>query len=334
MTGISLYGANPGILDRRHHKASHYRDVVSQAARLSEQHGHVGTLVHHNFHALDAWAIANVIGACTQSLVPLIATQPTAMPPHSLARCVIAYAHLFDRRVDLNVITGARSDELAATGDGLDHDARYHRLIEYVRLVRALLEAREPVTWEGEFYAVDGLVLEPHLPADLAPRVFVAGSSPGGMKAARAIADVAVHHPPPLGDYAELAAHAGEVQQAIRVGILARDTAEEAWREAHSRFPGDRRGMIQTVAKTGSESFWVRELAERSLAEDRVDEVFWLGPYRNAQSYAPYLVGSYSDVRTYVRGYMAHGVSHMLLDGPWFPDEFAHVDCVTAPLTG
>ena len=50
----------------------------------------------------------------------------------------------------------------------------------------------------------------------------------------------------------------------VRVGIVARDTAEEAWRVALDRFPDDRAGRItHRLAMGVSDSHWHERLSAR-----------------------------------------------------------------------
>jgi alkanesulfonate monooxygenase SsuD/methylene tetrahydromethanopterin reductase-like flavin-dependent oxidoreductase (luciferase family) len=68
-----------------------------------------------------------------------------------------------------------------------------------------LLKSAVPVTFRGDFYTVENLKLQPPLPPELAPGIFISSSSEAGLSAAHAIAD-------------------------------------DAWTTAHLRFPEDRKG--------------------------------------------------------------------------------------------
>jgi alkanesulfonate monooxygenase len=327
---IALYSVIPGVRDTGLHLEPTYPEAVRRVAELAGENGFAGTLLHTNFHALDPWMLAPTVMAATDLLVPLVALQPNGMSPHVVARMLIAAAHLHGRRIDLNIVAGATSDELRAIGDDLDHDARYARAREFLAVLKAILEAEgEPVDWQGDHYRYDQLQIEPAIPSQLRPRIFVAGSSPAGVALARDAADVAVAHPPSCAEFeAEFAVplrrERADLQLAIRIGVVARERTEEAWATANERFQPNRLGEIKTARKTQSESTWVRTLAQRSLEEDLCDEVFWLGPYRWAMSYAPYLVGSYDAVAAYLGRYARAGVRHVLLDGPFTEEEFAH----------
>ena len=55
----------------------------------------------------------------------------------------------------------------------------------------------------------------------------------------------------------------------VRVGIVARETADEAWRVARERFPEDRKGQLtHQLAMKVSDSHWHQQLSERPSEED------------------------------------------------------------------
>jgi alkanesulfonate monooxygenase len=84
----------------------------------------------------------------------------------------------------------------------------------------------------------------------------------------------------------------------IRVGIIARETAREAWRVARERFPEDRKGQItHKLAMKVSDSRWHEQLSgtEADGAPDE-DEArpnpYWLVPFQNYKTFCPYLLGT------------------------------------------
>src|SRR5437764_1245835 len=84
---------------------------------------------------------------------------------------------------------------LAALNDTTPHDSKYHRLVEYTLILRRLLEGHSPVSFEGQFYCVKGLMLTPRVAQELFPGILVSGSSDAGMSAARAVGATAVKYP-------------------------------------------------------------------------------------------------------------------------------------------
>ena len=98
------------------------------------------------------------------------------------------------------------------------------------------------MSFEGKYYKVTNLKLTPPLPEELFPGILISGSSDAGLAAARAIGATAVKYPKPPGE--EDDATQDTIDSGVRVGIIARDDPDEAWRVALERFPEDRKGQI------------------------------------------------------------------------------------------
>src|SRR5438876_1367852 len=177
-----------------------YRREVLDIARWSDAAGCEGILVYTDNGLVDPWLIAQDIITHTQRLCPLVAVQPVYMHPYSVAKMVATLGFLHGRRVFLNMVAGGFKNDLAALNDTTPHDSRYQRLVEYTQLIQWLLEGRAPVTFEGQFYQVKNLTLNPRLAPELKPGILMSGSSEAGMAAAREIGATAVQYPEPPGE--------------------------------------------------------------------------------------------------------------------------------------
>jgi len=304
-----------------------YLRRVADVARWSERHGCRGILIYTDNRLIDPWLVAQVILQNTDALCPLVAVQPVYAHPYSVAKTVTSLAYLYGRRVYLNMVAGGFRNDLLALDDATPHDRRYDRLVEYTGIIRALLDGAAPVCFEGEFYRVRNLRLTPPLPASLRPGVFVSGSSEAGLAAARGLGATAIQYPKPPGEYGPCE-ETGD--SGIRVGIIARELAEEAWAEAHRRFPPDRRGEIahQAAMKT-SDSAWHRQLSEMAGIPSEANP-YWLLPFQNYKTFCPYLVGSYGRVAEEMARYIGAGFRSFILDIPPAEEELGHVGAVFA----
>jgi alkanesulfonate monooxygenase len=298
-----------------------YLQKVADVARWSEQSGCRGMLVYADNSLLDPWLVSQAIVENTEALCPLVAVQPVYMHPYTVAKMVTSLGHLYRRRIYLNMVAGGFKNDLVALNDTTPHDKRYERLVEYTMIIRRLLEGASAVTCQGEFYAVDKLRLTPPLAADLFPGIFVSGSSDAGLAAAKAIGATAIRYPKPAKEYqGGPAVEAGE--SGIRVGIIAREREEDAWRVAHARFPEDRGGQItHQLAMKASDSVWHQQLA--ALGEARGP--YWLVPFQNYKTMCPYLVGSYEQLAAELAAYLAAGYRTFILDVPPDREELGHV---------
>jgi alkanesulfonate monooxygenase len=302
-----------------------YLESVAQVARWSEAAGCEGTLVYTDNGLVDPWLVAQVIIESTERLCPLVAVQPIYMHPYTAAKLVASLGFLHGRRVWLNLVAGGFTNDLAALGDETPHDDRYARATEYAQVMLPLL-AGEVTTLVGKYYQVKNLKMTPAVPVELRPGVLMSGSSVAGFAAARAIGAVPVKYPKPPGEEEESQTRGGF---GVRIGIIARETEDEAWGVAHERFPEDRKGQIaHHVAMKVSDSRWhhqlSREMTSQAGSDGRVRNPYWLLPFQNYKTFCPYLVGTYDEVAKLAAGYIRLGARTFILDIPPSGDELRH----------
>jgi alkanesulfonate monooxygenase len=161
--------------------------------------------------------------------------------------------------------------------------------------------------------------MTPALPAGLMPDIFISGSSEAGIVAARKTGAVAVKYPKPPGEERFTDSHDGKT--GVRIGIIARNTDDEAWEVAHARFPEDRKGeLAHQLAMKTSDSVWHKQLSQKvATAEARPSGPYWLGPFQTYKTFCPYLVGSYGTIAREVANYLKLGYTDFILDIP--PDK-------------
>ena len=287
-------------------------------------------LVYTDNSLVDPWLVSNVILENTDALCPLVAVQPVYTHPYTVAKLVASIAFLYERRVYLNMVAGGFRNDLIALGDDTPHDERYERLVEFTEIVLGLVRGL-PVTSRGEYYSVTNLKLVPPVSKELLPEVFVSGSSDAGLGAARALGATAIKYPRAADE--ELDQRSESFESGIRVGVIARETGEQAWRVALERFPEDRKGQItHGLAMKVSDSDWHRQLSE--LGEDSSPRnPYWLGPFQNYRTFCPYLVGSYEHVGAELARYVGLGYSTFILDVPHSREDLDHIAAAFAATT-
>ena len=302
-----------------------YRDRVVDVAQWSEQFGCEGILVYADNGIVDPWHVAQVIIESTNSLSPLVAVQPAYMHPYYVAKKLSTLAYLYGRRLWINMIAGGFPNDLLALADHTPHDDRYHRLVEYTLIIKRLLESTDPVTFEGRYFQVKNLKMSPPMPQGLVPGITISGSSDAGMSAAAEIDAIAIRYPQSPDEECGVSINSA-VPVGIRVGIIARDTTEEAWRVAIERFPEDRKGQLtHQVAMKSSDSVWHKQLSDRKAGGGIESSPYWLGPFQNYKTFCPYLVGSYREVSDLIASYIGLGFTTFILDIPPSSEELEHV---------
>jgi alkanesulfonate monooxygenase len=306
---LRLFSTCPPSSD---YEQSEYRQRVIDVARWSEQCGCAGILVYSDNRLLDPWMVSQIIIQNTSALSPLVAIQPVYMHPYTVAKMVASLGHLYRRRIYLNMVAGGFKNDLEALNDPTPHDQRYARLAEYTTIILNLLRTSGSVSYAGEFYKVDRLKMSPPLAPELAPGVFVSGSSDAGLAAAQALDATAVKYPkcsseePPLPETGDWG---------LRIGVIARPDAAEAWQIARSRFPEDRKGQLtHQLAMKVSDSEWHHELSQ--LPGEMPDSPYWLVPFQHYKTMCPYLVGSIEVVAEEIGRYVTLGYRTFILDIP------------------
>jgi alkanesulfonate monooxygenase len=307
---------------------STYLRRVADVARWSEEAGCAGILVYTDNSLVDPWLLSQLILQSTTKLAPLVAVQPIYMHPYAAAKMVASLAHLHGRRLYLNMLAGGFRNDLAALGDETPHDDRYKRTVEYTTIMKGLLSGTGPVTFAGTYYTVTNLKMTPPVPPELVPGVLISGSSEAGLAAAKALGATAVKYPHPPGEEKEDGSDPS-LRTGVRVGIIAREDADEAWRVALERFPEDRKGQItHQLAMRTSDSQWHRQLSQRGAPPAEERSPYWLGPFQNYKTFCPYLVGSYAQVQEVLAHYTALGFTTFILDIPPSREELEHIGVV------
>jgi alkanesulfonate monooxygenase len=142
-------------------------------------------------------------------------------------------------RLLINVVTGGDPVENAGDGLHLDHAARYRVTEEFLDIYTRLLEG-ETVDHAGETFRIEGGRLL-YAPAQSPrPPLWFGGSSPEAIEVAAKTIDTYLTWGEPPADVAEkiaavrarAAAEGREVTFGIRLHVIVRETAEEAWRAA------------------------------------------------------------------------------------------------------
>ncbi|MEW9700037.1 LLM class flavin-dependent oxidoreductase [Paenibacillus sp. SI8] len=320
---IKLYCNLPNI----QYEAPGSFEIIRNISQYAEKYNFEGVLLHFNHHMLDPLILATFIIQHTEKLKPIVAVQPYYQSPLSVAKMIQSIAFLYNRKIILNVITGAAKSELEHVSDPLDHDERYLRSAEYMDVLRKLLRNEERTSYNGKYYHYRSIDLKPDIDQRLTPQIFVAGSSSASVQTALQHADTFITHPEPIHqfeqNYSEILNN-HRIRKAIKVGIIARENKNEAWEIARNRFNPDTLGRLSILAKTNSESIWLQNLAKLGVHSEEYDDVFWMGGFISGKANHPLFVGSYQDVAQYVAKYVKSGISECIVGGLETESDFAH----------
>ncbi len=298
---------------------------LAQIARAAEQLGFVGALTPTGAWCEDAWLTTAMVSQHSERLTFLVAFRPGFVSPTLAAQMASTYQRLTGGRLLLNVVTGGESGEQRAYGDFLDKDDRYARTDEFLTVVRRLW-AGERVDLDGTHLRVAGARLT--RPPSPVPAVYFGGSSPAALRVAARHADVYLTWGEPPAQVAEkiarvraLAADEGRVLRfGVRLHVINRDTAAEAWAEAQRLLDGfDPDTVAAAQAGLGrSESEGQRRMlalhgGSRESLEIHPNLWAGIGLVRGGAGTA--MVGSHEEVADLVAEYHRVGVDEFVLSG-------------------
>ncbi|WP_036322178.1 LLM class flavin-dependent oxidoreductase [Microbispora sp. ATCC PTA-5024] len=298
---------------------------LGQIARAAEDLGFAGALTPTGAWCEDAWLTTAMLAEATERLKFLVAFRPGLLSPTLAAQMAATYQWHSGGRLLLNVVTGGEAHEQRGYGDFLDKAARYARAGEFLEVVRALWSGG-PVDFRGEHVQVEGGRI-PRVPDPLPPIYFGGSSQPAGPVAARH-ADVYLTWGEPPADVAaklawmaSLAAAEGRsLRYGIRLHVITRDTADEAWAAADRLLAAVDPETISRVQEglRRSESEGQRRMLDlhggRS-ADLLVAPNLWAGVGLVRGGAGTALVGSHREVADRIAEYHDLGLTEFILSG-------------------
>jgi alkanesulfonate monooxygenase len=300
----------------------HMLDVV----RAAESAGFVGGLLPSFPFTDDPFATAASLLRETSTFRFMVAFQPGFLDPFAAARIASSLQLLGDGRLVYNVITGGGGPAQQWWGDRVGHDDRYARTAEFLQAHRAVW-GTTPVDLDGRFYTLQGARLPEALAAQPFPEVFFSGSSPAAIEAAAAHTDYYLSWLEPFDALRqkfdavrERAAALGTSPKfAVRIDVLARPTAEEAWDELRAGFAHvDPRRLAEaplgdSVGAARGHSFLPATI--RDVRDLEVEPGVWGGFSHLRGGPAFGLVGDYDQVAERLADLLDLGVDSFILAG-------------------
>ena len=296
---------------------------LALVARAAERAGFEGVLTPTGTFCEDAWLTTAALIGETSTLKFLVAFRPGLLSPTLAAQMASTYQRISGGRLMLNVVTGGESTEQRRFGDHLDHDQRYDRTGEFIEVVRGAWSGR-PFDFAGKHFQVEGATVRavPHP----VPPVFFGGSSPPALRVAAEHVDTYLTWgEPPAAVEAKLTAvrklaaeHERTLSYGIRLHVISRDTAAEAWAEARALLakvpPAAVAAAQDRFARTESEG--QRRMSALAGGGDlEVSPNLWAGFGLIRPGAGTALVGSHAEVADRIAEYHALGIDHFIMSG-------------------
>jgi alkanesulfonate monooxygenase len=309
-----------------------YLKVLARHCAAAETLGATGMLIYDFWQSLDPWIAAMLVLANSTTLEPIVAVNPALTHPAIAARAVAGLGYLYGRRVNLNVVAGAKAADLRALGLEQPEDGKYARMADFIDGLRGVLRGEPHL---GPWYRLHVAPPEPPPPLARSPRMLAPGSRSPQLAAVLPRLDRVLVMAKPRADLAEehqrLAGAGLKGGLAMIVGMVARETDEQAWDAASRHYAGTRRDALinRVFARELTSSQHLANLTSAAAASVH-DECLWYGAGRIGMD-CPKLVGSYRTVATALAAYRELGVRTIVLDLPFDVTEYEHMARVLAP---
>ncbi|MFD7660026.1 dimethylsulfone monooxygenase SfnG [Actinosynnema sp. NPDC059797] len=279
-------------------------------------------------HESTSFSLALLLA--TQRLKVIAAVHPGLWHPAVLAKLIATVDHVSGGRAAVNVVSGWFKGEFTALGEPwLEHDERYRRAEEFIRVLRASW-TEESAQFAGDFYRLRGYDLKPkplEVPGRAHPEVFQGGNSTAARAMAGRVSDWYFSNGKDFDGVTEQVEEVGRAAEqhgrTVRFGLngflIARDTeaeARETLREivAKADVPAVH-GFRDAVRQAGGSTTDNRGMWADSSFDDLVQ-------YNDG--FRTRLIGTPEQVAHRIVEYKKRGVDLLLLGFLHYHEEVAH----------
>jgi FMNH2-dependent dimethyl sulfone monooxygenase len=216
-------------------------EANARYARMAEQVGFEFALLQTRFIAsygaenqLEAITLAAALASVTKKLNLIAAILPGLWHPGVVAKMIATLDHISHGRAAVNIVSGWFKGEFHGYGEPwLDHDERYRRSEEFIRVLREMW-TKEETTFRGDFYRINQAPLKPKPISQ--PPIFQGGNSKAARQMAARVSDWYFMNGNTLdglkaqiNDVKELAAREGRTLKfGVNAFVIVKDTEEEA----------------------------------------------------------------------------------------------------------
>jgi alkanesulfonate monooxygenase len=300
---------------------------LRQIAQAADRLGYYGVLLPTGKSCEDSWIVASALAPQTERLRFLVAVRPGLQSPTVAARMTATLDRVSQGRLMVNVVTGG--DPVENKGDGLflSHNDRYELTREFLEIYIALLHG-ESVTHSGKHLQIEaGQLLFPPL-QDPLPPLYFGGSSDAGIDVAAQLVDKYLTWGEPPADVARKIAVVRQAALAkgrklsfgIRLHVIVRETAEEAWRAADKLISHLDDSTIAAAQKLFERMDSVGQSRMAALHGGRRDKLevspnLWAGVGLVRGGAGTALVGDPQTVAQRMKEYIALGIDSFILSG-------------------
>ena len=288
-------------------------------ARNAEESGIESVLLSFSRYEPDTFFIACAVGQATARLKFIAAYRLGLMQPAMFVQQVNTLSGLIGGRIALNIVAGSSPLEQRGYGDFLEHDERYGRAEEFLKICHSFWRNEGDVDFEGKYYRLErGRLLTPFLAPDrTAPEVYVSGQSEAGQRLALHQSSCWLRLIDTPEKLSRSVAHFREsgVEVCLRLCVICRSSRDEAIQAAMSMLPSEDISRQERAILSRSDS---QTLQGALAAADNVgwmNHNLWAGLVPYYGSSAITLLGSPEELADIFLEYKRIGVTQFIIAG-------------------
>jgi alkanesulfonate monooxygenase len=287
-----------GISDPRGERFNYF-DHLHQIARAAELSGFDGLHIQHDDQGDEAWIVAAYLARGTRQLRLVTEFEASWGSAVYAAKNAATFQRYSGGRFAWHLQSGEAADERRRHADPVGDGDVLPRIDEFLQVARGVL-TQAPFSFKGRFFEVldggfrDGLDHQP------VPRVYLSGTSLAALELSAQHADVHVLAPASIAETIQTvdilkglaAKHGRQLRVGLRLDLLARETDDEALRDAR-RFR--------------------RQIGDPSVPTTLERPGLWRGLSTSRTGAAAVLVGGYRHVVDGLLEYREAGISTFVL---------------------
>lgn len=278
-------------------------------------------------HEATSFSLA-LLGA-TERLKVIAAVHPGMWHPGVLAKFINTADHLSNGRIAVNIVSGWLKDEFVNFGlEWLEHDERYVRTEEFIRILRGLWTEQE-FSQAGKYYNINKVTLKPapvQVPGRAHPEIFFGGNSTAAQGTAGRVADWYFSNGRTLEGYSEnvdgvlaAAATSGRTPHfGLNGFVIARDSEKEARETLREIVQKAHRPAVEGFASAVKEAGASTKDGKGMWADSSYEDLIQYNDGFKTQ-----LIGTPEQVATRIVEYKKRGVNLLLTCYLHFQEEVA-----------
>jgi alkanesulfonate monooxygenase len=288
-----------GVSDPRGDRFNYF-DYLHQIARAADLAGFNGIQIRHDLEGDESWIVAGYLARSTRHLKLLTEFESSWGSAVYAAKNAVSFQRFTGGRFAWQISQGSDLQSRRRYGDFVGEPDITARIDEFLTVARGV-QTTTPFNFVGRFFEVQGGGFKGPLGGNPVPQVYLTGATEEAYRLSARHADVHVLDAKPadallpaIATLRTLAAKENRTLQiGLRIDVLARETEDEALRDAHR--------------------YWGQSGHQPGDADPVISRNLWSGFATERTGATASLVGSYEQVVERLAEYAKAGVSSFTL---------------------